>query len=1403
MRHLQKSFTIAISIFFAAVCYAYDFEIDGYRYTVITSSTAEFAGVNPDYEGEVVIPEYVSYSGKQLSVNTIGERAFENFNSSFLRIPQHISLIKNSAFYNAQIDSLHFDNSDNSISLQNTINRGPSMSYSKLGSVYIGRQINRTDYNSNANGPFYNSSVKKVYIGKTCSFVQELFQNCSSLEKVIMKDDSYIEYISGECFRNCHQLMFVDLRKGLTTISSLAFYNCTSLDSIYIPSTVTSIASNAFSEAKNIKKVVSASNAPVSISETAFPGIVYLSSTLYVPIGSKSKYESTTGWKEFSTIVETKALMVDKYKLTYLLNGEVYKQQELEYGAAITPEPAIEQEGHTFSGWSEIPATMPAHDVTVVGTLTVNKYVITYIIDGREYKTFDVEYGATIIPEPIPSKEGYTFSGWSYIPTTMPAHDVTVTGSFIVNKYKLAYLVDGEVYKVTDVDYGSVITPEPAPTREGHTFSGWSGIPTIMPAHDVTVTGSFTINQYMLTYKVDGVVYKTYKLDYGTKITPEPVPVKEGYTFSGWSEIPETMPAHDVTVMGSFIANKYKLTYVLDWQEIKTTELTFGTTITPEQNPTKEGYTFTGWSCLPDIMPDHDVTVYGAFYQSGKFMHGFRWEEEEMNSTGAPQITLAVGDKYLIHYSFSSSEMPDDIFFLTQAGNWVAYERKNIPGLGNTDVVVECPEVFSISPSGVITAHKEGLAALKPTGYIQRGEGSDRCYINVVANYEEKEPNNNVANANELKGAFTRFSLYNISDQDFFKVKAKAGDKITFKLKGSHYSHLGYRWSTFSPSGVSLGSGGLAIDESTGEREITISDALTKNVGSGYYYLQIYFNQSLSEYFTYNDYLDVQVFINDEPIQQKFPFKLKYVVDGNEYLSYMIEEGVSITPESTPNKEGYTFSGWSEIPTTMPAHNVTVTGSFTVNKYKLTYVVDGQVYKTQEVEYGTSIIPEPAPTKEGHTFSGWSEIPATMPSHDVIVTGTFTINQYMLTYKVDGMVYKTFKLDFGTIITPEPVPVKEGYTFSGWSEIPETMPAYDLIVNGSFTINKYKLTYMIDNQMYKTFDVEYNAAITQEPAPTKEGYTFSGWSGIPERMPAHDVTVTGTFMVNKYILMYILDGKEYKKLEVDYGAVITPEPDPEKEGYTFSGWSEIPKTMPARTVIITGTFTINSYRLTYLLNGEEYKQQMVAFGTPVTPEPAIDREGHTFSGWSEIPATMPAHDVTVTGTLTVNKYVLAYILDGREYKTLELDYGTIITPEPAPEKEGYTFSGWIGLPETMPARFVIVTGTFTINSYMLTYIIDGEVYKQVQYEYGATITPEPQPEGDYKTFEWVGVPATMPAHDVIATAVYETGIAELLMMAEQGKVRVYSPNGKLLSRPQKGLNIIVLPNGTVHKVVVK
>lgn len=310
----------------------------------------------------------------------------------------------------------------------------------------------------------------------------------------------------------------------------------------------------------------------------------------------------------------------------------------------------------------------------------------------------------------------------------------------------------------------------------------------------------------------------------------------------------------------------------------------------------------------------------------------------------------------------------------------------------------------------------------------------------------------------------------------------------------------------------------------------------------------------------------------------------------------------------------------------------------------------------------------------------------------------------------------------------------------------------------------------------------------------KEGYqTAQGWKNFTNISESDK---------GYYKLVYLVDNEEYKSCKIEDGAPITPEPAPTKEGYTFSGWSEIPEIMPAHDVTVTGTFAVNKYKLVYKVDGAEYKSYELEYGAAITPEPAPTKEGYTFSGWSEIPASMPAHDVTVTGTFSVNKYKLTYTVDGEEYKSYELEYGANITSEPAPTKEGYTFSGWSEIPETMPAYDVAVTGSFTINSYKLTYMIDDKVFKETMYEYGATITTEPQPEGDYATFEWTGLPQTMPAHDVVVYASYTSGI-NIVLMTKQRNIRIYSPNGKKLDKLHKGMNIIRMNDGRTKKIVVK
>ena len=138
---------------------------------------------------------------------------------------------------------------------------------------------------------------------------------------------------------------------------------------------------------------------------------------------------------------------------------------------------------------------------------------------------------------------------------------------------------------------------------------------------------------------------------------------------------------------------------------------------------------------------------------------------------------------------------------------------------------------------------------------------------------------------------------------------------------------------------------------------------------------------------------------------------------------------------------------------------------------------------------------------------------------------------------------------------------------------------------------------------------------------------------------------------------------------------------------------------------LMSSYPDNPYKLTYYVDGKEFKVDVIACQQPVTPEKAPMKEGYTFSGWSEVPDTMPAKDVTVTGTFDVNKYQITYIIDNDVVVTDSVEYGSTIVPPTVKEKEGYSFSGWDGIPETMPAKDVTVLGTFNENNYYITYIV--------------------------------------------------------------------------------------------------
>lgn len=121
------------------------------------------------------------------------------------------------------------------------------------------------------------------------------------------------------------------------------------------------------------------------------------------------------------------------YTITfYDYDNEVIKASSVKEGAPVTAPEDPTRTGYDFAGWTPTVVSPAVANADYKATYSIKSYTITYKVDGEEYDTQTYEYGATVTPLEEPTQEGYTFSGWSDVPTTMPAEDVTVTGSFTI-----------------------------------------------------------------------------------------------------------------------------------------------------------------------------------------------------------------------------------------------------------------------------------------------------------------------------------------------------------------------------------------------------------------------------------------------------------------------------------------------------------------------------------------------------------------------------------------------------------------------------------------------------------------------------------------------------------------------------------------------------------------------------------------------------------------------------------------------------------------------------------------------------------------------------------------------------------------------------------------------------------
>lgn len=240
--------------------------------------------------------------------------------------------------------------------------------------------------------------------------------------------------------------------------------------------------------------------------------------------------------------------------------------------------------------------TAVTKDMTLTAKWTANSYTITFDTDGGSaVASITQEYGTAITALAAPTKTGYTFMGWEpELPATMPAENITIKAQWRINQYTITFNTDGgsAVAPITQ-DYGTDITAPEAPTKIGYTFAGWNPeIPATMPADNLTITaqwryngGSFSSSSsYPITIpgktengsvtvspksaSAGSTVTITVKPDSGYVLETISVTDKNGndlkLTDKGGGKYTFTMPASKVEIKATFMEDNSVLNFFYD-----------------------------------------------------------------------------------------------------------------------------------------------------------------------------------------------------------------------------------------------------------------------------------------------------------------------------------------------------------------------------------------------------------------------------------------------------------------------------------------------------------------------------------------------------------------------------------------------------------------------------------------------------------------------------------------------------------------------------------------------------------------------------------------------------------------------------------------------------------------------
>lgn len=281
--------------------------------------------------------------------------------------------------------------------------------------------------------------------------------------------------------------------------------------------------------------------------------------------------------------------------------------------------------------------------------------------------------------------------------------------------------------------------------------------------------------------------------------------------------------------------------------------------------------------------------------------------------------------------------------------------------------------------------------------------------------------------------------------------------------------------------------------------------------------------------------------------------------DGTVLVERTVKEGTTAALPETPERTGYTFTGWDK-PNTNITENTVITAMYQIKQFVVTFKdYDGQVLDEKIVNYGESANSPIIPTHSDRVFREWNKDFSEV-KENLIVIALYDLFQYDVTFKdYDGTVLKTGKVDYGTSVVAPSDPSRTGYTFTGWDKTFDNITE-NTVVTAIYQINKFDVTFKDhDGTVLKTGKVNYGTSAVAPSAPSRTGYTFTGWNKTFDNI-TENIVITATYEIIRLTIKFInFDNSVLQETAVDYGTLplyLGPTPTAVDDDYimTFTNW---------------------------------------------------------------------------------------------------------------------------------------------------------------------------------------------------------------------------------------------------------